>query len=62
MGSEGEENETSGIRAGKEKPGVYTKRENSAVAASKEFILALHYGLRAMGAMTLRQKKRTIRK
>ena len=24
-----------------EKPGVYTKRENSAVAASKEFILAL---------------------
>ena len=32
-----------------EKPGVYTKRENSAVAASKEFILALHYGLKAMG-------------
>ena len=31
-----------------EKPGVYTKRENSAVAASKEFILALHYGLKAI--------------
>ena len=44
------------------KPRVYTKRENSAVAASKEFILALHYDLRAMGAMTLRKKKRRIRK
>ena len=45
-----------------EKPGVYTKRENSAVVASKEFILALHYGLRVMVAMTLRQKRRRIRK
>ena len=44
------------------KPRVYTKRENSAVTASKEFILALHYGLRAMGALTLRQKRRRIAK